>query len=109
MNPKETTTMTNKQGPTQSSNLTSEDEGIKTFDAYDFGLAAALLTLGYELLVVHELENCNHLVFHFVFTPNIGCDKEAYYNGKLHVDANHYFYKLNNLQARLNGVLHDED
>ncbi len=28
--------MTNKQGPTQSSNLTSDDEGIKTFDAYDF-------------------------------------------------------------------------
>ncbi|MCX6729825.1 MAG: hypothetical protein NTV95_04290 [Candidatus Saccharibacteria bacterium] len=101
--------MTNKQGPTQSSNLTSDGEDIRSFDAYDFGLAAALLSAGHELIGLHALECGEHIVFHFLSEPTVSEDAESYWSGKLLINAQYYFYELNNLQARLNGMLHDED
>lgn len=84
--------------------IRKEDEGISSFDTQDFGQAAALLAKGYELIAMHPMENSKRVVFHFVITPAIEQDAQAYWNGKLLVDAKQYWGESKNLKTRLYGV-----
>lgn len=101
--------MTKKHGPTQSSNLTNGGEGVNSYDVHDIGIAAALLSLGHELITLHPDENCGCTVFHFGATTLIENDAAAYMNGKLLVNAKQYSQAFEYLGDRLYGGLHDED
>jgi len=84
--------MTNKQGPTHSSNLTSEDEDMTPYDTHDLGLAIAFLTKGHELIALHPVEDCecNGYVFHFKPDPQLKQLEEAYWKGQFFVDAKYH-------------------
>lgn len=82
---------------------------MTTFDVYDFGLAAALLHLGYELITMHTVDDCKCPVFHFEDTTHIEQDAEAYESGKLSVNAKHYFKAYEHILGSLYGGSHDEN
>ncbi len=86
-----------------------EAQGITTFDVYDFGLAAVLLHLGYELVDMHTKDDCKCPVFHFEDTPTIEQDAETYISGNLSVNAKHYFMAYEHILDTLYGGSHDED
>lgn len=86
-----------------------EAQGITTFDVYDFGLAAALLHLGYELIDMHTADDCKCPIFHFEDTPTIEKDAESYESGKLSVNTKHYFMAYEHILGSLYGEGHYED
>lgn len=92
-----------------STKIRKEGEGMTTFDVYDFGLAAALLHLGYEPIIMHTADDCKCPVFHFEDTLTIEEDAKAYISGKLSVNAKHYFMAYEHILNGVYGDSHDEN
>lgn len=86
-----------------------ETEGTTTFDVYDFGLAAALLHLGYELIDMHTKDDCKCPIFHFEDSSTIEQDADTYINGNLTVNAKHYFIAYEHILNGVYGDSHDEN
>lgn len=86
-----------------------ENEAATTFDVHDYGLAAALLHLGYELMTMHTVDDCKCPVFHFEDAPFIEQDAESYESGKLSVNAKNYFKAYELILGSLYGEGHYED
>jgi hypothetical protein len=75
--------------------LRKEGEGTDTFDTYDFGLAAALLAKGHELVAMHPDEyNSKRVVFHFVITPAIEQDTQQYWSESKNLKTRLYGMKI---------------
>ena len=89
--------------------IRNESEGMTTFDITDFGLAAALMSLGHELIAMHPMEDCQCTVFHFVTTTLVKQDAQAYCNGKLSVNVKQYDKAHEYIENYFYGELHDED
>lgn len=90
--------------------IRKEGEGMTTFDIHsDCGLAAALLSLGHELIAMHKNEDCKCPVFHFEATPLVEQDAEAYEKGKLTVNAKQHSQAFEHILDSLYGESHDED
>lgn len=79
------------------------------FDVHDIGLAAALMSLGHELITLHLDEDCGCNIFHFETTARVEEDVEAYWKHKLQVDAYHYWTACNYLLDRLFGDSRNEN
>lgn len=64
-------------------------KGMTTYDTHDLGLAIAFLAKGHELINLHPVPECecNGYVFHFTPDPKLEQLEEAYWKGKLLVDA----------------------
>ena len=93
-----------------SKKIRKEGEGMTTFDIHsDCGLAAALLSLGHELIVMHKHEDCECPVFHFEATPLVEQDAEAYEKGKLSVNAKQHSQAFEYILDRFYGESDDED
>lgn len=86
-----------------------ENEATTTFDVYDIGMAAALLSLGHELIAMHILECGVHVVFHYEPTTLVEKDAEAYKNDKLSVNAKHFHKAYEYIDDYLYGELNHED
>lgn len=90
--------------------IRKEGEGMTTFDIHsDVGLAAALLSLGHELIAMHKSEDCKCPVFHFEATPLVEHDAETYDKGKLTVNAKQHSKSFDYILDRLYGESDDED
>lgn len=90
--------------------IRKEGEGMTTFDIHsDVGLAAALMSIGHELIAMHKNEDCKCPVFHFDATPLVEQDAEAYDKGKLSVNAKQHSQAFEYILDRLYGGSHDED
>lgn len=89
--------------------IRKEGEGMTSYDVHDVGIAAALLSLGHELITMHPDEDCGCTVFHFEATSVIENDATAYMNGKLFVNAKQYSQAFKYLGDCLWGDLHDKD
>lgn len=85
------------------------DESMTGFDVHDIGLAAALMSMGHELVTLHQDDDCECKVFHFETTAHVEKDVEAYWKHKLPVDAKQYWTTCEYLLDRLFGDVHHED
>lgn len=89
--------------------IRKEGEGMTSYDVHDFGLAAALLCLGHELITMHPDADCGCPVFHFEATSLIEKDADTYTDGKLSVNAKQYAQAFEYIGDCMFGGLHDED
>lgn len=90
--------------------IRKKSEGMTTFDIHsDVGLAAALMSLGHELIAMHKNKECKCPVFHFAATPLVEQDAEAYEKGKLSVNAKQHSQAFEHILDNLYGGSHDED
>jgi hypothetical protein len=85
------------------------NESTTGFDVHDIGLAAALMSLGHELVTLHSDDFCECEIFHFETTANVEKDAEAYWKHKLSVDAKKYWTACNYLLDRLFGGSRNEN
>ena len=83
--------------------IRKHDESTAGFDVHDIGLAAALMSMGHELLILHQDDCCECEIFHFETATSIEKDAEAYWKHKLSVDAKQYWTACNYLLDRLFG------
>jgi hypothetical protein len=76
------------------------DDNKNYFSTYDLGLAAALISVGFDLVSLNKQDP--HRVL-FIFGKKIGIDKRVndYFSGKLKVSARSLFDNIKMLKNRI--------
>lgn len=79
---------------------TANDSGAQQYPTSDLGCATALVVVGIELISL-DRSNPRRVVFVFSNTSQLSARVEAYWSGRLSVDAKAYFEALKWLKARV--------
>lgn len=81
-------------------------EGISSFDTDDLALAAALLSMGYEMINMHPKEHATRslsssFIYHFKITNNIEETADNWSKHLLQVDENLFIEEIKNLNYQM--------
>ena len=80
--------------------IKSDQTTCNTFCTSDFGLAAALVALGFQIYSTDK-SNPRRVVFCFQSSDNLSVLVEKFWNNELTVDAREYFESQKMLKSRI--------
>lgn len=89
--------------------IRKESECMETFDTTDFGLAVALSLKGHDIILMHPIDNCCDVVFHFAKDYDIEQDSQYYWDGGLRLDPHEYWHEYQKLSAFIIGMMCHEN
>ena len=79
---------------------TASKNDASQYNTSDLGCATALVVVGAELITL-DRSNLRRVVFVFSNTSELSTNVEAYWSGRLSIDAKAYFEGLKWLKARV--------